>query len=160
MISFESNGHRFNFRVAAIIEHDGAILFHTTQQDDFWALPGGRVETGEETSAALCRELMEEIGATIAVGELAAIAENFFVWADQPCHEIGFYYRASLTNSGPCLAGAGPYEGLEGESKLTFDWIELKDLGNTLIEPTFLRSILLEPYDGPRHIVHRDIHAL
>lgn len=57
-ISYEQNNNKFNFRVAGIVMDAGRVLLHTTEQDDFWNLPGGRVELNETTEAAIVREMM------------------------------------------------------------------------------------------------------
>lgn len=41
-----------------------------------WSLPGGRVEAGESDPAALVREVAEETGLAVAVGELVGSVER------------------------------------------------------------------------------------
>ncbi|WP_336208121.1 NUDIX hydrolase [Nonomuraea sp. LPB2021202275-12-8] len=41
-----------------------------------WSLPGGRVEPGETDAAALTREVMEETGLRVSVGELAGTVDR------------------------------------------------------------------------------------
>lgn len=48
MISVNIAGHRFQLRAAAVVVHGGFVLLHRLQGDAFWALPGGRVEPGED----------------------------------------------------------------------------------------------------------------
>jgi 8-oxo-dGTP diphosphatase len=59
--------------VAAIIERDGRILICRRKLEQShplkWEFPGGKVEDGESPSAALSRELEEELGIRGATGE-------------------------------------------------------------------------------------------
>ena len=61
--------------VAAEIERDGRYLITQRRSraimPDLWEFPGGKVEPGESDPAALARELLEKIGATSVVGDLA-----------------------------------------------------------------------------------------
>lgn len=58
--------------VAAVIEHDGRYLI--TQRNAaavlplLWEFPGGRVEPGENETAALLREVQGRIGVLVEVG--------------------------------------------------------------------------------------------
>ena len=64
--------------VAAIIIHEGKLF--ATQRGygewkDWWEFPGGKIEEGESPEEALCREIREELGCEIAVGELLTTIE-------------------------------------------------------------------------------------
>lgn len=69
--------------VAAIIKSKNSagepIIFATQRgYGDFkggWEFPGGKIEPGETPEAALQREIMEELGAEIVVGDLIDTVE-------------------------------------------------------------------------------------
>lgn len=64
--------------VGAIVVHDGALLMVQRGHDPgagLWSVPGGRLETGEFISDALVREVREETGVDIEIGNLAGILE-------------------------------------------------------------------------------------
>jgi len=78
MIVFDVGSWRFNYRVGAIIIRDGHVLLMRMGANDFWFVPGGRVEAGETARMALEREVTEELGVTGEVGRLPWANENFF----------------------------------------------------------------------------------
>ncbi len=58
--------------VAALITHDNSIFATQRGYGDFkggWEFPGGKIEPGETPRQALKREIMEELGAEIEVGD-------------------------------------------------------------------------------------------
>ena len=59
---------------AALIFHQGKLLITQRRPDDhlpnLWEFPGGKVESGETFAACLVREIREELGIQISVGEL------------------------------------------------------------------------------------------
>ena len=60
--------------VAGILEAEGRVLLTRrragTHLAGLWEFPGGKVEAGESDPVALARELREEIGVRVRVGEL------------------------------------------------------------------------------------------
>lgn len=58
--------------VRAIIEHEGKYLLvrNKASAGDFWCLPGGGVEPGEDIVSAMRRELIEETGIEPDIGNV------------------------------------------------------------------------------------------
>ena len=61
--------------LAAIVDRRGRVLVQPRTGDPAlagtWELPGGKVRPGEDHAAALAREVEEETGVAVRVGELA-----------------------------------------------------------------------------------------
>jgi 8-oxo-dGTP diphosphatase len=82
--------------VGAMIEQDGKYLI--TQRPPratlplLWEFPGGRVEPGESDQEALARELSEEMGIQVAVGDRVIHVEHAYA-----AYDIDFcVYRCQL----------------------------------------------------------------
>jgi 8-oxo-dGTP diphosphatase len=68
--------------VAALIARRGEVLVARRkpagERAGLWEFPGGKVEPGEGERAALARELREELGVRVQVGELYARLEHIY----------------------------------------------------------------------------------
>ena len=83
MISFDFGSHKFQVRAAAIFIWRSSVLLHRLEDDSFWALPGGRVEPGENAAETVVREMREELEQDAVCGPLTYVANlrrrNFFM---------------------------------------------------------------------------------
>jgi 8-oxo-dGTP diphosphatase len=82
--------------VAAMLEKDGRYLITQRRPGAslplLWEFPGGRVEEGETDAEALARELFEEMGIEVSVGERAIQVHHSY-----SAYEIDFaVYRCRL----------------------------------------------------------------
>jgi 8-oxo-dGTP diphosphatase len=87
--------------VAAVIIRDGCVLACRRNAErsagGLWEFPGGKVEPGESPQEALAREIREELGVDIEVGELIHRATT----ATDGVHVDLSSYAAKLTDAAP-----------------------------------------------------------
>lgn len=91
-------------RVTAIVIEDDQILLlnQDTEGDRAWSLPGGKVEPGETIEEALRREVQEETGLEVHVGDLLYVCD---VVKARVVH-LTFEYRRVGGTLGVVQAGA------------------------------------------------------
>ncbi|ANF97834.1 NUDIX hydrolase [Paenibacillus bovis] len=153
MITFKKGNNKFNFRVAGIAIQDNRVLLHTTVKDDFWNLPGGRVEFNESTEQAILREIKEELDVEVGSPKLLFINEDFFEYDSMQFHEIGFYYLVSFPEGHEITTYEDEFSGIEDEGRLIFKWFPVDELQDLEVYPEVLRSELLQ-LTNSNHIQH------
>jgi ADP-ribose pyrophosphatase YjhB (NUDIX family) len=156
MIVLDRGGVRFQVRAAAIIREQGYVLLHRAEGDDFWALPGGRVDLGEEAAQTVVRELHEELGVIASCGSLKYVVENFFQYDGARYHEIGYYFVASLPQQHALGDKERSHAGHEGNLALEFRWFDERELHHLDVRPSFLKSVDLDEIGDPVHRVERE----
>ncbi len=105
--------------VAALIQQNGLLLICQRRRTDAfrlrWEFPGGKVKHGESTTAALVRELAEELGVTAVIGhELYRTRHRYAEYADEL--ELIFF-----TATIPAPHDTGPIRNLAFER---IEWVE------------------------------------
>jgi len=142
----------FSYRVGVLLYRDEKLLLQRVMGDDSFTIPGGHVSFGEFSRETLAREMMEETGAAINVGRLAAVVELLWQWK-KPCHQVNFYYLAELKNNDALSSYSfSAFDELGQERKeVEFCWVDVKDLAHVKIQPT-----CLQPYlnNLPENIIH------
>ena len=125
-LTFLTGGHRFNYRVAGIVVRQNHVLVCREDDKDFTYLPGGRVELGETSEAALKREIGEELACEGKLGQLLFSVENFFDLDGERFHEISKYYGLTLPDDFPFEKGRPCLVTHDEGHVLTFDWVPLE----------------------------------
>ena len=83
----------YRVSAGALIEHSGKLLLvrHTKPDAyDFWVAPGGGVKGSESYEEAAKREVMEETGLSVEVGELLYIEDL----VNPQCRYVKFWFQA------------------------------------------------------------------
>jgi 8-oxo-dGTP diphosphatase len=72
--------------VAALVREGGRVLMSRRRPDqampNLWEFPGGKVEPGEAPTAALAREVREELGCDIEVGRIHEVVFHAYAEFD------------------------------------------------------------------------------
>ena len=111
--------------------HENALLMVQRAHDPgkgLWSLPGGRVEHGELLANAVRREVAEETGLEVAVGELAGILEV----PGTELHYIILDFHATVANETTLTAG-----GDAGAVR----WVPVDDVASLECTPRFVETM-------------------
>jgi 8-oxo-dGTP diphosphatase len=77
---------------AAILAHAGRVLIARrragARRGGLWEFPGGKIQVGETPEQCLQREIQEELGVDIAVGEF--FGESVYDYPDQSVHILAY----------------------------------------------------------------------
>jgi len=112
--------------VGGVVIHDGRLLLIQRATDPGagqWSLPGGRVESGETMEAAVAREVHEETGLRVRVGELVGWVERI----DPAYHFVIFDFAAEPLEA--AVPERGPVELQPGDDAADGRWVDLADVG-------------------------------
>jgi len=99
-------GNKLRVRVCGIcIQQEEILLVNHTGlgTPDFWAPPGGGIQTGEAAHEALVREFKEETGLTIEVRDFLFACE----FIQLPLHAVELFFQVSITG-GNLTTGQDP----------------------------------------------------
>jgi len=117
----------FRPAVYGVVIKDDKILLQKCW--DGYDFPGGGIDLGEPTKEALVREVKEETGMDVSVGEIVFCNNSFFKlpYKDNFVHSIHMYYKCEVTG------GELSTEFFDVQEKKYADmpeWVSLSEIGN------------------------------
>lgn len=95
--------------------------------EDLWSIPGGHLEAGETLSDAVRREVLEETGLEVAVGELVGILE-----ITSGPHLVILDYLAEPVDERPPAAGSDASE---------VRWVPFAEIPTLECTPLFVETL-------------------
>lgn len=149
-LTFRMEEGTFNFRVAAVMIHEGKLLVMQDTQSPYWYLPGGRVQMHETAEMALVRELGEELDVHPCVKRPLWLVQNFYeedVNREQ-YHELGLYCLVDISETALLERGEEFTTQEEGQVN-TFRWVPFEELKGMYLYPLFIKS---EVFRLPDHL--------
>ena len=139
----------YHIRVSGrgIVINNDKILLNKFGNGEYYNIPGGGVEPGETVKQAVIREIFEESGLDVTVGDLIYASEYEpnkcnFIYGNKP--HISLVFRCFLNGdnkiSPPSIPDVDP-----NNPKLTSEakWVEISDLKNIHYVP-YIHEQLME----------------
>jgi mutator protein MutT len=121
---------------AAIIRRNGLILLSRRKPDahlpNLWEFPGGKVEVGETLSAALQRELREELGIAVEVGD-----EYYVTTHDYPAKSVELhFFNCTILDGEPRAIEVAEFRWVKSSDLLSYEFPEAdRELVERLARP-------------------------
>lgn len=138
----------FGVRVSALLLKDNKIFLAKSPKGEYYLISGA-ILVGESTEDAVRREVKEEIGIDIEVGELAFVVENQFTIEQTAYHQIEFHYVVTPLSE--------PHSEMEeGGQRRCCEWVPVDRIGEINLNPAFLKREL-SIWDGQiKHFINND----
>lgn len=100
---------------------------------DVYNLPGGNLEFGEHLTDALTREMVEEMGIQVSIGELIMVGEVHSI--EQKKQTFHFIFEGKITEGTPIL---NPKE----TSAIAIKWLNINELLSLNLYPNISEKLL------------------
>lgn len=124
-------------RMLAIRLHDGRETFHI--------MPGGGQEPGEPLTEAVAREVAEETGVRVRVGDLAFVIEGT---KGEAFHRVDLVFRCEYLGEAENAARHGD------TNQVGSDWLDIATLNRSTLYPSKLRRAIMNLCAGRGHPVY------
>lgn len=147
---------KFSARAVGVIKKNNKILFQQRVGDDYWALPGGAIETLERSKDVVVRELEEEIGLkNVKVIRPLWFVENFFKLQGVIWHQYIIGHLIDIFDEK--IINKDIIKGIEKNKNIIYKWISIEDIKNSNIKPNYLKEKLINMKEDFEHIEEEDL---
>lgn len=144
-ISYVSGNNKFNYRVCAVIVHDGKILAMHDERSPYFYLPGGRVHMGETAEHAVIREVEEELNITPRIIRPLWLNQAFFNEDVDHLnyHELCIYFLMDVSHT-DLLERGSKFTLYEDRHTHDFEWLSFDRLKHEYFYPVFLKEKIFD----------------
>ena len=113
--------------------------------EEWYIMPGGGQETEETLSEAVCREVLEELGVTIACKELLFVVEGVY---GESFHRVDVVFDCEYIRDMPEAI-------LHGDTnQVGIEWLDISSLNLQPLYPSKLRRQIMNFYQGKPYKVY------
>jgi ADP-ribose pyrophosphatase YjhB (NUDIX family) len=144
-ISYIKGSEKFNYRVCAIIAHNGKLLAMRDERSPYYYLPGGRVRLGETAEDAVLREVGEELGIKAKILRPLWLNQGFFTEDVDGLryHELCVYFLVDVSET-DLLDRGDRFTLYEGKHTHDFEWLAFDRLRDEYFYPVFLKTAIFD----------------
>lgn len=155
-LTFRTDKGKFNFRVGAIIIHDGKVLMVKNARASYYYSVGGRVKYNETCDEAIVREVKEELSVDMEIDYPAFFHESLFNDKDtgEHFHEIALYYVMKPLDDWNRISCHSSVE--EDGAEEYPEWLPIDRLSGYQAYPTFFASELKALHRELKHITEEN----
>lgn len=141
--------HRIEIIARGLALRGQHVLVCANRKQGYLYLPGGHVELGESSSAALVREFKEETGLTVVAGRLMLVSENAFTQQERLRHEINLVFHVEHHPTWPDVVPSL-------EPDIAFRWLDLAAVVDADLRPATIKAWIVAGCQPDGWIWHRD----
>jgi 8-oxo-dGTP diphosphatase len=122
------------------VGNDGKVLSVKHIGKNYWCLPGGKVEDGEELTSAMKREMVEELGVEPEIGRLLHVYQFFM--GNTRTQRLEFIFEIKNINDYARTDFTKTSHGLAELEEVA--WLDLTETPQPFL-PDFIKEYALDP---------------
>lgn len=156
-VKFKTSEYNYYNRAVGIIKKDDKYLILNVDDSAYCHIPGGHIEIGEDSLAAVTREIKEELGYTVKTANLFCIQENFYEKKGIVQHGVEYYYLIETEEELETVDRVVIENDRGVEKHLQIKWVSIEDLEEIDLRPFTVKDLMINnKLNTLTHIIQRD----